>query len=254
MKVFLRTHITAIVLALAISLGLSSAAPAQLPFELTDQERANFKVILKPARYDESDDKIELVTVFWYGCASCRSSDATTSLFASSLPEDVRATRLPGLFDNARMPFQTHARLFFVLDELNAESAARQAAFDTALNVHNPNARNYGLITKESQETFAASQGISRAAFNAAYDSPAVAGKEARAKTFLENSGIDAVPGMIINGRYVITNFDGPYYQLAEKLINHERDRLAKAKAEAAKAGEAKGDAAKADEAKAGER
>ncbi|MDR2386822.1 MAG: thioredoxin domain-containing protein [Deltaproteobacteria bacterium] len=235
MKINFQTHLVAAALALGLLLTLSSASQAQLPFELSDQERANFKVILKPSRYDDSDDKIELVTVFWYGCSSCRATDATTTLFVNSLPDDVRVTRLPGLFDNPRMPFQSHARLFFVLEELKVEAQARQAAFDTALNVYNPNARNYGLITKESQETFAASQGLSRAAFEAAYDAPAVLGKEARARAFLDNSGIEAVPGMIINGRYVIINFDGPYYQLAEKLINYERERLGKAKPEAAK-------------------
>jgi hypothetical protein len=84
-------------------------------------------------------------------------------------------------------------------------------------------------LSREAQETFAATQGVPRAAFNAAYDSPAVKGREARITSFMENAGLDAVPAMVINGRYTITFFHGPgYYQLAEKLIASERERLAK--------------------------
>ena len=250
------------ILTLALSLAVPDGALAQdkaqspsqdqslaLP-DLTDEERANFKAILRPSRLDETDDKIELVLAFWYGCGACRESDPSTTMFANSLPPDVRVVRVPGLFES-RMPFKAHGRLFLVLDELGVEESSRQAAFDTALQIHNPNRRGYGLTTKESQETFAASQGVARAAFNSAYDSPAVVGREARVQAFLDNSGLDAVPGMIINGRYVITFFQGPYYQLAEKLINHERARLAKLKPaaektedQAAKAADALGEAA----------
>ncbi|MDR3135492.1 MAG: hypothetical protein LBU69_05285 [Deltaproteobacteria bacterium] len=215
-------------LALALYLCFAwdkEAEPPAMP-AMEGKELNNFKAILRPARYDESDDKIELAVFFWYGCGACRESEATTTLFTGSLPEDVRVVRLPALFET-RMPFQTHGRLFLVLDELGVETAARQAAFDTAQQIYNQNRRGYGLVTKESQETFAASQGVSRASFNATYDSLAVTGREARIKAFMDNSGLDAVPAMVINGRYVITYFDGPFYQLAEKTINYERERLA---------------------------
>ncbi|MDR2366533.1 MAG: thiol:disulfide interchange protein DsbA/DsbL [Deltaproteobacteria bacterium] len=241
----LLTGLFAALLALALSAGPAMAQPGQTltPPDLTPEELANFKAVLRPARFDDTDDKIELAVVFWYGCGACRESDSTTALFLNSLSDDIRPIRLPALF-SGRAPFQTHGRLYLVLDELGVEGQARKAAFDTAQQVNNPNRRGYGLTTKESQATFAVSQGVSRAAFDAAYDSTAVTGREARVKAFLDNSGIDAVPGMIINGRYVITFYQGNYYQLAEKLINHERARLAQAKAGAPEAGKAEAEAA----------
>jgi thiol:disulfide interchange protein DsbA len=214
---------------LALLAVMALDGPAAGAPDLTPEEEENSKTLLRPARYDDSDDKIELAVFFWYGCGACRESDPMTSMFVNSLPDDVRVVRLPALFDSMA-PFETHGRLFLVLDELGVEPGARQAAFDTAQQVNNPNRKGYGLLSRESQETFAASQGVPRAAFNAAYDSPAVRGRETRIRNFMSSSDLDAVPAMVINGRYTRTFFQGPgYYQLAEKLIASERERLAAA-------------------------
>ncbi|MDR0354480.1 MAG: thiol:disulfide interchange protein DsbA/DsbL [Deltaproteobacteria bacterium] len=211
----------------AAQVGVSQNQASPQTSALPGEDQAELKAILKPARFDESDDKIELVVFFWYGCGSCRATDDTTDMFIDSLPPDVRALKLPALFGN-RTEWQAHGKLFMVLEALGAEEKLRKLTFDTVQNVNNPSARGYSLLTREAQEAFVVSQGISKEDFNAAYDSAAVNDKMARVKAFLDNSELDAVPGMVVNGRYSFSFIPGPaYYQLAERLINQEKERLA---------------------------
>ena len=210
-------------------------APAQKARELKDfgppsDANGNLKAIAKPARLDESDDKIEIVYFFWYGCPSCYKTDPSTSMFLSSLPDDVRVVKTHAMFDAP--PFwRQHGRLYFVLDELGVEKDLHTAIFETIQN-RTPGAGGHytqGLLTPESQESFAAAHGVSRAAFQAAYNSPDVKGRIERVISFMENANLDGVPAFVINGRYQYSFFPGPgFYQQADELIAMERARLDK--------------------------
>ncbi|MDR2443149.1 MAG: thiol:disulfide interchange protein DsbA/DsbL [Deltaproteobacteria bacterium] len=209
------------------SQGQATAPTATLPtIGPPTDANGNLKPILRPSRLNDTDDKIEVVYLFWYGCGHCRQTDAATTMFLNSLPSDVRVERIHVLFDGASY-WRAHGRLFYTLDQLGVEKTLHSKIFETIFQ----NARAQGgalsLITPQSQETFAAANGIARAAFKAAFDSPDVIGRMERVIAFTDNSGIDAVPGFIINGRYQYTYFGGPaFYQQAEMLINLERERL----------------------------
>jgi thiol:disulfide interchange protein DsbA len=205
-----------------------ATAPAAQQNMKQIEDQANLKAILKPSRFDDSDNKIEVVILSWYGCGTCRRTDSTTNMFGDSLPEDVRVVKLPAMFED-NDEWYNHAKLFLVLEELGLESKLRSNVFETVQQAASPTGHSgsYGLISRESQETYALTKGISKADFNSAYDSPNVEGKLARIRSFVSNAALDAVPGMIINGRYVFTFVNGPgYYELAQKLIDQERKRL----------------------------
>jgi thiol:disulfide interchange protein DsbA len=196
----------------------------------------NLKAVAKPSKLDTSDDKIEVVYFFWYGCPSCFKTDVATTMFLSSLPEDVRATKIHVLFDQPSY-WRAHGKLFYVLEELGVEKELHTQIFETIQSKEAPVGGHYArsLLTPESQETFAAAHGVSRAAFKAAFGSPAVNGRMERVIAFTDNSGLDGVPGFVINGRYQYTYFSGPgFYQQADKLIAMERARLAAEKEKAA--------------------
>ncbi|MDR1656573.1 MAG: thiol:disulfide interchange protein DsbA/DsbL [Deltaproteobacteria bacterium] len=216
-----------------VSQGQAQAPAAALPaLEPPSEKNGGLKPILNPARLNDTDDKIEVVYFFWYGCRGCRETDQTTSMFLNSLPDDVRVEKLHVLFDNQPL-WRIHGKLFYVLDELGVEKDLHTKLFATVQQQpHGPGGGStYGLTTPESQETFVAANGISRAAFKTAYDSPQVKGRMERVIAFMNNSGIDGVPALIINGRYQYTLFEGPgFYQQAERLINLERERLSASK------------------------
>jgi thiol:disulfide interchange protein DsbA len=199
------------------------------------QDNQPFSAILKPVLYEQSDDKIEIVYFFWYGCSHCFHSDQTTSLFLNSLPNDVRAVRLPAIFE-PEGDSALHGRLYFTLDEMGVEKDLRDKAFKAAQNLNDAGVPNssfhgYGLVSKQAQETFAAANKLSRESFSSAFDSPAVESRFEKAYRYLVDTDVNAVPTLIINGRYRLPY--GPnFYQLAEELINKERERLAGSKAD----------------------
>ncbi|MDR1487653.1 MAG: thiol:disulfide interchange protein DsbA/DsbL [Deltaproteobacteria bacterium] len=224
-----KTFLLFLLLAIAAGgLWTTTDADAQL------QHQA-FSAVLNPQRYDDSDDKIEVVYFFWYGCSHCYDSDKTTSLFLSSLPSDVRVVRLPAIFDpNDDSAF--HARLYYSLRELGAELNLRTNAFLAVQNMTVSNtpakpSHSYGLISKQAQESFAVANGISRAEYSAAYDSDRVIDNLTKAKEYYDAVEIRAVPTMIVNGRYILP-YSQTFYQVAEQLINQERERLASGEAQ----------------------
>jgi thiol:disulfide interchange protein DsbA len=187
----------------------------------------------RPGRFYEGDDKIELAILFWYGCPACRASDQATEDFAMAQAGDVRAERLPMFFpgdpgDHYVDESQAHGRLFLALEALGAEPSARQAAFGAAQQADSPGHRDYGLLDREAQKSFAESQGLDGDAFLEALGSQPVFDKEARIKDFIARAGLMGVPAAVVNGRYVVYYSHGPaFLGQVEELIESERNRLA---------------------------
>jgi thiol:disulfide interchange protein DsbA len=203
--------------------ALSAQAVADL------EKRGNLSAILRPARFDESDDLIEVVFLSWYGCSHCWQSEPLINRYIEQLPADVRPVKLAVYFPENEL-WGAHAKLFAVLDELGREKELRNSIFETIQVYSSATGHGTGLslADRPSQEAFASMHGISKEEFNAAYDSPAVAQKLARINSFVDNADFDSVPAMVINGRYVFTYFNGQgYFELANHLIEQERERLA---------------------------
>ncbi|MDR1545868.1 MAG: thiol:disulfide interchange protein DsbA/DsbL [Deltaproteobacteria bacterium] len=223
---------TAVILTLAVLsvLDVKSALADEAKTAKPQPPFADFyQAVRQPVRFDETDDKIELVVFFWYGCGACRASDSSTHMFLSALPDDVRVVKLPALFDS-RPEWLQHGRLFFTLEKLGVESDLRSATF-AAVQAQDGGRYTAKLMTREAQETFAAANGVDRADFRAAYDSPEIEEKLKRTTTYMNLVDLDSVPAMVVNGRYIFTFVQGPrYYQQAERLINQERERLKAAK------------------------
>jgi thiol:disulfide interchange protein DsbA len=212
---------------LLAALALTILIPA---LSLNAQINQPFSAILHPMRYDEGDNKIEIVYFFWYGCSHCYNSDQTTSLFLGSLPADVRVVKIPAIFE-PQGDSALHGRLYFTLDELGVEKEFREKAFMAAQNLTDAGVpsgpfNGYGLVTKQAQESFAVANGISRADFDKAFESPTANSRFERARQYLETSGVEAVPTIVINGRYRLP-YGPDFYKFAEQLINQERERLA---------------------------
>ncbi|MDR3204861.1 MAG: thiol:disulfide interchange protein DsbA/DsbL [Deltaproteobacteria bacterium] len=191
----------------------------------------------KPIRWDDRDNKIEVVYFFWYGCGACRLADESFNAFAASLGPDVRVVKLPAAF--AGEQWENHARLFFSLQLLDKEPILRQNVFAAVLG--NPNdphrSRGLGLLTQEAQTTFAFAHGIPREDFKKAYNSPEVKAKMVQASQFTTLSGVDATPSIVINGLRWFSWGQG-FFEQAAIEIDKERQRL-KAKAEGNQEGQA---------------
>jgi thiol:disulfide interchange protein DsbA len=215
-----------------------AAAPAAQPrAQAPIVEGRDYNAVGTPLKLtpDEEGKPLELVYIFWFGCGTCRRIDPAVTQFFSTLPEDVRAFRIPAMYE-PNATWMIHARLFYTLDQLEREQGLHGALFaevqdngGTDPGTGHPLA---GLTDLESMIRFAESRGIAREEFEAAWNSPETMERYRKALAYIDNLNLDSVPAMGVNGRYgfpIGRGGPGRFFATAQKLLDDERARLAAA-------------------------
>lgn len=140
-------------------------------------------------------DRIEVAEAFWYGCPHCYELEPFIETWRKdSKPAYVNFVRIPVVWnERTRM----HARVYYTaellgrLEDLHAQ-IFRETHSDSA-----------ALATPESIEAFFTARNVSKDAFDQAYSSSAVETKVKRAATLNQRYGVEGVPTVIVNGKYV---------------------------------------------------
>jgi thiol:disulfide interchange protein DsbA len=177
-----------------------------------------------------TQDQIEVVEVFWYGCPHCYQFEPSINEWASKLPKDVKFVRIPAQFNEL---WAAHARLFFALEVMKVEAQVHNAVFEGIHQAHDPrltggrDGRKMVLPTAESMGDFLAERGIDKAAFIKTFNSFAVSNRLKAAGKLVANSQLNGVPALIVNGKY---RFDigsaggvPQTFEVADYLIAKER-------------------------------
>ncbi len=142
-------------------------------------------------------DKIEVREVFWYGCQECSTLEPIMTDWRDYVTGDLVFVRMPAVWNDL---MALHARIYYTGKELNAEDRINQAAFRAIQEQQNP------LRNDEQIKAFFADNGVAAEAFDTAWNSEAVATAVNMAKTRTQDYGIDALPTMILNGRYKVVH------------------------------------------------
>lgn len=158
----------------------------------------NFTQLPNPQPTTVKPGKVEVLEVFWYGCGHCYALDPTLEEWKKTKPAYVEFVRVPVMWGP---PHEQHARLYYTLMALNRLDLHGKV-FDTIHKQHNLLMAQSDQDARSAQLAFCLSQGISEQAFNAAYDSPAVAANLQRAREATFRYGVSGVPLIIVNGKY----------------------------------------------------
>lgn len=174
--------------------------------------------LIQPEASTQSEDKVEVVELFWYGCGHCYDFEPYINAWKSDLPEDVVFRRVPAVFDRRWEP---HARAYFTAEKLGILDEFHPVFFDA---LHKERRK---FPNKESAAAFFAEFGVSEADFLGAYDSFDVDAKVRKAKQATRAYRITGVPSLVINGKYNSSaGLAGSYKQLLEltdSLVAQER-------------------------------
>ena len=138
--------------------------------------------------------KIEVVEFFWYGCPHCYAFEPLIEPWAKQLPADVTFRKVHVAF---RANVKVHQRMFYALEALGKEAAARPAIFNA---LHQ---QNLPLDDAKSQAKFLANLGVDPAKYQDAYNSFGVQTKCTQAEKLSEAYRIDGVPSIGIGGRFL---------------------------------------------------
>ena len=142
--------------------------------------------------------KVEVIEIMWLGCPHCYALEPQLRAWLKTKPTYIEFSRVPVIW---QAPHQAHARLFYTLKELGRPDLIDKA-FDTIQQQHNPLIASTDAETLQTEQAWAAQNGISAADFANAYNSLAVNADLGRAEELTQRYRVESVPLIVINGKY----------------------------------------------------
>jgi len=174
---------------------------------------------LSPPQPSADAEKIEVIEFFSYGCPHCSSLNPLIKTWAEQLPSDVSFQRVPVTF--GRAAWSNLARLFYALELDGSLAQLDQAIFDAVTQ------QRVNLYTEKTILKWVEQQGLDADELAKTFNSFAVEVALGRAKDLEERMGVDAVPRIIVDGRYVVLGEGVKGYQgllqITDQLIEKAR-------------------------------
>ena len=197
---------------LALLLPFSAiAATPTAPVEGTDYE-----VIENGAPYEPVAGRIEVVEVFGYTCPHCAHFEPAVQAWKAKLPKDVKFTPVAAPFGGYWTPY---ARAVFAAKALEIADRSHEAVF-RALHEDGSLPRN---PTDGELAGFYAQFGVQPERFVATLNSPGVDAALERALAFLQRSGVEGTPTIVVAGKYRVTASQADALRIADQLVARER-------------------------------
>lgn len=187
-------------------------AMAQAAAQSDYNEGIDYQVLARP-QPSASEETIEVVELFWYGCPHCYHFEPHLQKWLKRKPAKVNFVRIPAIFNNHE--WRLHAAAFYTAEVLGKGEQIHGAMF------HAIHEKKRPLRTPQQVMEFFAEHGIANDEFNNTFDSFAVQTKVQRAADLTKKYEIEGVPTVIVAGKY---RTDGPMatnYENLVKIIDH---------------------------------
>ncbi|MDO5505388.1 MAG: thiol:disulfide interchange protein DsbA/DsbL [Pseudoxanthomonas suwonensis] len=192
------------------AVAAAAAAPATPLVEGTDYRRITDGQPIAPQA-----GKIEVAEIFGYSCPACAAFQPLVGAWKRQLPADVNFVYVPAAFGGQWDDF---ARAFYAAESLDLVDRTHDAMYQ-AVHVEQ-SIRNADAIP----DFYVQKAGVSRDAFANAMKSFAVNGRMNRAKQFIQRSGVEGTPSLVVNGKYLVLGSSrDEQLRIANQLIAQER-------------------------------
>lgn len=198
------------------SLALAAGAPAT-PHGAAPVEGSDYELIEGGQPFAPSAGRIEVAEVFGYTCPHCAHFEPVLAAWQAKLPADVKLVRIPAPFGGPWIPY---ARAYYAGESLGVTARSHPRVF-RALHETGELPRN---ATADELATFYAGLGVPAARFQAAYADATVDAQLERAREFIQRSGVDGTPALVVAGKYRVRgrSFED-VLRVTEHLIARER-------------------------------
>lgn len=151
--------------------------------------------VVNPPQPTNSGDKIEVLQFFFYPCSHCYKLDPFLRAWVKKMPKDVATIDESTIFSDSMEPM---ARAFYALEALRL----RQKLHDKLFNALHK--KKMDLSEDTTIIEFVVAQGVDRAKFTEAFNSPLTQVKVARSRQMAADYAIRGTPTLIVDGRYMI--------------------------------------------------
>lgn len=197
-------------LAAAAALPMAASSPLQA-------QAAKFEMV-NPPQSTLNPDKIEVLEYFWFGCPHCFAFEPAINEWAESKPDDVDFVRHAPPLNKGWTP---HSEAFYAAEVLGVTETFFEPLFNAIHREKRP------LRDRKRIADFAGELGIDRDKMHSAMKSFAVDAKIRQSMQVALASRVNAVPTVVINGKYRSTvSMAGGHEQLVtlmNELIDKER-------------------------------
>jgi thiol:disulfide interchange protein DsbA len=185
------------------------------------QEGVDYRLV-QPPQHSASPGKIEVVEFFSYACPHCNEFYPKLNAWLARQPKDVVLRRVPVGFD--RPQWVNLERAYYAL-----EATGDLGKLDGAL-FHAIHEEHKQLFDEEALADWVGKQGGNADKFASAYTSFGVNNETVQADQMAMAYGIDGVPTLAIDGRYVAIGHDH------DEILRNVDQLIAKVRAERAAA------------------
>jgi thiol:disulfide interchange protein DsbA len=160
----------------------------------------------------------QVTEVFFYGCPHCYNLQESLYNWLETKPNHVNFERMPAVLNNQSWIFM--ARVYYAADDLDISEQSNRPFFD-ALHRDRLPLTSLGTIAE-----FHSQFGVTSEQFIQSFNSFKVDQAVRRAQRRTQAYGIDGVPSLIINGRYLtdltLSGGHQPLWQNVNTLLNLE--------------------------------
>lgn len=183
------------------------------------QEGVHYQTLSKPVVTSDSS-KVEVLELFWYGCPHCDSLDPALKAWVQKLPSDVNFVRMPVVFGRS---WEMHARMFWVAKNLGLLETIHEPLFHA---IHREGQRLQRVDEVIAFfEQFGADPAVVKRELDGFATESALRLADARVRAY----GIQGVPALVVNGRYVTgvsqAGGESQLFALLNELIETSRQQ-----------------------------
>lgn len=186
-------------------------------------EGKQYKALANP-QPTNSDDKIEVVELFWYGCPHCYRIEPFIAEWSANSPDDVEFIRMPAIIGP---PWELFAKAFYTAEFLGVGEKIHLALLDA---IHKDKKK---ITTDAALQAFFVEQGVSAEDFKKTFNSFAVAVKVNNARLMTKRYAITGVPAIIVNGKYntsgTLAGSNENIIKVMDYLVRQERQSVSAA-------------------------
>jgi thiol:disulfide interchange protein DsbA len=177
--------------------------------------------VLQHPQPTHSDNNIEVIEFFWYGCPHCYQLHPHIKAWLKRMPKDVSFRYIPAIFRPAWIPA---AKIFYALEVLGERDRLHDKVYD-AIHVD-----KIDLNKEDVLFDWVAKQGVDRQKFINAYNSFSVQNQDIPRSTNMSKSyALTGVPAIAVDGKYVTSGRMGGTPQDTIRIMD---ELIEKARAE----------------------
>lgn len=176
------------------------------------QEGVHYQRLENPAPTSTTEDKVEVVEVFWYGCPHCFRLEPDIEQWLQNKPENVEFVRVPAALGHG---WEMHARAFHAAEILGVLDKIHKPLFDA---IHEQGRR---LNTPEALAEFFAEHGVDKEKFMKVFNSFELDTQFRRSQQLVRQYGVTGVPALIVDGKYLVTGSTAGSQEKMLDVVNY---------------------------------